>query len=392
MVFPSPEFLEEQHRYFEDILCRRWACDEPDHSVCILCTGGQHIQLTQSQISQWVSLLCRGEGSIAQPPPDLLSPVTSSTAIVAIARPPSQRRRPHSSVMKSTASLRDTLKSATASSGGTGPGYYAGKGLEWLGERCLNGLDRIFITTRCWKYEQIIKNNINTQIPRVTLTLKLGKKRIVVPLSKVKTESELCRILQNTLMMTSCVQTPDLQDRAMAIINEADRGRFIHSPSYQLVSELCDSYTRALQRNLPDYILDELYNGLMKAPLEMHASDAASYFISVLCRQLMYMPLGDEVSDNVRTFLSFMLRFVVARLVETRPLFDEEIDTLMQLAEDVAQRSSLDIYLPGKDHQARAFLCCAKQHIRAREIVVDAYGSTPRELVLVPIIYLQEFI
>ena len=59
-------------------------------------------------------------------------------------------------MLVATASIRESL-SSRPSSGVLGPGYYSGKAIEWLGKKCINGIEDVIIFTRCWQYHYRLK-------------------------------------------------------------------------------------------------------------------------------------------------------------------------------------------------------------------------------------------
>ena len=99
---------------------------------------------------------CLGEATTSQPPDGILtcrSPVGDlSTSMQAVSIPPSHRRNAKSPMLCTTSSLSGRL-SSTPSSGVPGPGYYSGKGMKWIGRKCLNVIENAIIFKRCWQYQ-----------------------------------------------------------------------------------------------------------------------------------------------------------------------------------------------------------------------------------------------
>ena len=102
------------------------------------------------------SLQCAGEATTSQPPDGLLWPRSSTSVVRTVSIPPSHRRNVRSPMLVATASIRESL-SSVPSSGALGPGYYSGKAIEWLGQKCLNGIERAIIFKRCWQHQYRLK-------------------------------------------------------------------------------------------------------------------------------------------------------------------------------------------------------------------------------------------
>ena len=143
----------------------------------MLTEDGQHHRLSDEHFAKWVnamvrtltshgrlsmnaSMQCASEATASQPPEGILMPgasARSSRSLVrAVSIPPSHRRNTRSSILRATSSIRYTL-SSRPSSGALGPGYYSGKAIEWLGKKCLNGIESAIIFKRCWQHERLLK-------------------------------------------------------------------------------------------------------------------------------------------------------------------------------------------------------------------------------------------
>ena len=138
---------------------------------------GQHHRLTDEHLAKWVNALvrtlashgrlamnasiqCAAEATASQPPDGILMPRASAgspaSLVRAVSIPPSHRRNVKSPTLCTTSSIRDTL-SSRPSSGVPGPGYYSGKAIKWLGEKCLQGIEDAVIFKRCWQHESHLK-------------------------------------------------------------------------------------------------------------------------------------------------------------------------------------------------------------------------------------------
>jgi len=170
------QFKESQRKYFAERLERKWECEIPGHTICWRTVDGQHHQLSEVGFAAWVDALvrihalsedsdmkcpqCLGDTSTAQPPPGVLNTSASLSGenassasvpgVVSVA--PS---------LAPTASLRESLSmlslSSWASSGIPGPGYYSGKAFKWVGENILNGMDRVIIMGKTYRYTSRLK-------------------------------------------------------------------------------------------------------------------------------------------------------------------------------------------------------------------------------------------
>ena len=172
------QFKVRQKEYFARLLGRTWDCREPGHTVCVPTEDGQHHRLSNENFAKWVNaLVCAhashgllsmnasmqwvGEATLLQPPDGILMPRASSgpsTLVVrAVSTPPSHRRNAKSPMLCTTSSICDTFSSRLSSSGASGPGYYSGKAMEWLGKKCIHGIESAIIFKRCWQHEYRLK-------------------------------------------------------------------------------------------------------------------------------------------------------------------------------------------------------------------------------------------
>ncbi|KAF8512622.1 hypothetical protein BU17DRAFT_96155 [Hysterangium stoloniferum] len=72
----SNEYSQQQCHYFCDILERKWACDDPTHSLCLRTVDKEHHPLSDEHITEWVAGLCSGLATTTDSPPnDLLAKI-----------------------------------------------------------------------------------------------------------------------------------------------------------------------------------------------------------------------------------------------------------------------------------------------------------------------------
>ncbi|KAF8513655.1 hypothetical protein BU17DRAFT_68705 [Hysterangium stoloniferum] len=83
------------------------------------------------------------------------------------------------------------------------PGHYGNKGLEWIGRNTLNAIEKSLLYTKFWQYQSTFeKDHTGDYTAKLQLQSRwLGKKH-TMPLSFIKSERKLSRMLQNTLEMT----------------------------------------------------------------------------------------------------------------------------------------------------------------------------------------------
>lgn len=145
-----------------------------------------------------MGMQCRGDAIIAQPPEGVLTwngdgdPPSCAGGLYVVRalepRPSSFLDHVKSPALAATASLRESfegLSTSQASSGVPGPGYYSGKAMKWLGERCLNTLEDIILFKRTCQYTYYLKRWQNRKGP-------LG----------VKQQKKLFKMLENALDMS----------------------------------------------------------------------------------------------------------------------------------------------------------------------------------------------
>ncbi|KAF8521785.1 hypothetical protein BU17DRAFT_64769 [Hysterangium stoloniferum] len=375
------EFIEKQRSYFSGILCRRWACDEPEHDVCVLTVDGGHFQLTEEQINLWVDVLCSAEGSALQPPDGLLpsggQSSTSTPPAKAVSITPSRRHRARSRILAATASIRESLDRSTASTSTITPGYYGNKGLEWIGRNTLNAIEKSLLYTKFWQYQSTFeKDHTGDYTARLQLQYRwLGKKH-TMPLSFIKSERKLSRMLQNTLEMTQDYYSTAVQRRALDTLNSAWRVDSWQSAPYRLTTELCKSYVSALTNNSPEQVRDNLFDALMKAPLEIHGDQAACAFISVLCRHVIYSPEKPGYTDSKEATHFHILCMTVKRLLATRQLSSDEISMLWDLAKRRVERYTAKLN-PDRIrilYEVELFSLCAGQDSRFQDLFLSPPG------------------
>ncbi|KAF8515225.1 hypothetical protein BU17DRAFT_93708 [Hysterangium stoloniferum] len=327
------EFIERQRSYFSDILCRRWACDEPEHDVCVLTADGGHFQLTEEQINLWVDVLCSADGSPLQPPDGLLPSGGQSST--------------------STPPQKESLEHHPADTGHI---------------RAFLPQQRQFVNL--WIVPPVY------EILAVSEYLREGSYRrlyseVTAPVSLARQESYHAAIFYQKDYYSTAVQR-----RALDTLNSAWRVDSWQSAPYRLTTELCKSYVSALTNNSPEQVRDNLIDALMKVPLEIHGDQAACAFISVLRRHVIYSPKKPGYTDSKEAIHFHILCMTVKRLLAARQLSSDEISMLWDLAKRRVERYTAELN-PDRVrilYEVELFSVCAGQDSIFRDLFLSPPG------------------
>ncbi|KIJ53247.1 hypothetical protein M422DRAFT_775867 [Sphaerobolus stellatus SS14] len=134
-------FREEHREYIAEKIRNIWTCHLEDHGICLLTIDGQHYILSEQDLQTWVEAIHEGEATVRHPPLSL-SHARGYTG----SGDAEGGDIPHSIILPFRR-LRYATSVTASGTGGTslstviGPGYYAGRGLHWLGSRSLSGIE-----------------------------------------------------------------------------------------------------------------------------------------------------------------------------------------------------------------------------------------------------------
>ncbi|KIJ29013.1 hypothetical protein M422DRAFT_269624 [Sphaerobolus stellatus SS14] len=130
-TFP-PTTKEIVRAYFSKKLRSHLHCDTMGHALCFRDRiSDMHREVSDYEFSIWVDALCEGEPILTRPP-GILRFDAGPSAPVDFSDNESIRSSYHS-----------LFWASSVSSGVPGPGYYAGKGLKWLGAKALIQIGRL---------------------------------------------------------------------------------------------------------------------------------------------------------------------------------------------------------------------------------------------------------
>jgi len=163
----------KQRKSHKERVLEFWACDIRGHSTCLLTRNDGHFELCEKALSLWLDALV-SRTLLFPPRMSFLSSITQCNAEATIQRPPLQVIRiaaerqgvfdscldirlpnkssqiKHPSLANIT-SCRESLSRLSRST--ITPGYYAGKGIEWLGNTTLMGIDNTIKSIRFRRHE-----------------------------------------------------------------------------------------------------------------------------------------------------------------------------------------------------------------------------------------------
>ncbi|KIJ22991.1 hypothetical protein M422DRAFT_786295 [Sphaerobolus stellatus SS14] len=162
MSTPDPQvlvltFKEVHWQYLRGKMRGVWHCKEDGHSLCVVRDNGEHCAVTEAALEDWISAIHEGEATVWHPPKSLALDAGPSATNIELegvlvdqpdnpfATPITAFRRMHSAPSM-TGSVTETLDSIVSSA--IGPGYYAGKGLHWIGSNSLRGIENVIVNIR----------------------------------------------------------------------------------------------------------------------------------------------------------------------------------------------------------------------------------------------------
>ncbi|KIJ28653.1 hypothetical protein M422DRAFT_37250 [Sphaerobolus stellatus SS14] len=173
------DWRKAQREYFSRKLRNVWSCDITGHSVCLLISEQRcHYSISPEICELWLDGICEGIATIYEPPTSLLLSfhpreedqdwnlgeeiVDSPLPVSFLHNMPYSPRESASEHLGQDVLLSNvTLSTAN----GLGPGYYAGKGLEWLGRKILHGMGDVFLNYKLLQFRRQMKEG-NSKHPQ----------------------------------------------------------------------------------------------------------------------------------------------------------------------------------------------------------------------------------
>ncbi|KAF8523875.1 hypothetical protein BU17DRAFT_85293 [Hysterangium stoloniferum] len=146
---------------FASLLKRTYACHIPGHSVCWPLKHGRHLRLSTNTLKQWGAKCATGNATVHRLPGQLQkNSEPSSFGLHPI--PEEYTVSEYASSIRSRTSFGSFSSSyfshsqSNLSSVGPGPGYYSGKGLQWIGEKVIGAIVAVNITRTAGQHLQQI--------------------------------------------------------------------------------------------------------------------------------------------------------------------------------------------------------------------------------------------
>ncbi|KAF8518676.1 hypothetical protein BU17DRAFT_90747 [Hysterangium stoloniferum] len=146
---------------FASLLKRTYACHIPGHSVCWPLKHGRHLQLSTNTLKQWGAKCSTGDATIHRLP-EQLQKDSEPSSFDLHPIPKEYAGSEHAFSIRSRTSFGPFSSSyfsysqSNLSSVGPGPGYYSGKGLQWIGEKVIGAIVAVNITRTAGQHLQQI--------------------------------------------------------------------------------------------------------------------------------------------------------------------------------------------------------------------------------------------
>ncbi|KAF8513684.1 hypothetical protein JB92DRAFT_3164689 [Gautieria morchelliformis] len=290
------------------LLRDKWGCPLEGHTICVPTRDGQHFEVAGVDIDQWVTALCIGEATTANPLHSVLERIQGS----AICNGTTRKFRVQ------VVSISNSWSKTSISSGVPGPGWLAGRAMKWLGVKSLKMFEHTVIKGRANGHLSCLKKWGKGQPC-------LGKHEQTKVLGMLDDALHRCRWSYPTTVNGSGYYMGRAVYQWLRVYEDFDRSLEINS---WLVKVQVSLIPIVLSRvSGIDPLADETLSTLIRAPPAVQGMETAMDIIRLVARELAHPKCMFEHS-----WLGVWLLQIVGESLRVRPLSTDVIQAIREVA------------------------------------------------------------
>ncbi|KAF8516256.1 hypothetical protein JB92DRAFT_2274106 [Gautieria morchelliformis] len=305
-------FNARQKSHYVKLLREKWWCPLEGHTICVPTRDGQHFQLADVNIDQWVNALCVGEATTADPPHSMFEQIRGSAIW----------NRATGKWRVQAVSISNSPYKTSISSGVPGPGWLAGRAMRWLGVKSLNMFELTLIMTCAIGHRSCLK--------------KWGRER---PSIGENEQKKVLGMLDDALQMSRCGYPTKVNDSGyyigrgvyqwLRLYEDFDRSPEMNAWLVKVQVSLIPILLSRVSRvdPLADDLAYETLSTLIRAPLAVQGMETAMDIIRLVAHELAYAQCTFQHS-----WLGVWLLRIIDESLRVRTLSRDEINAIRELA------------------------------------------------------------